>query len=122
MIDSRWRRAWRLAGLVGLVAIPVVCLLPMPEMPVEFEHGDKVEHLLGYAFATWWWAQLAPNRTRLWAHAGAFVIYGIAIEMLQTLVPWRSGNDPWDVLANSVGVLLATLVAMRWRVFRNDAN
>ena len=118
-IDPRWRRTWRVLGILGLIAVPVVCLLPMPDLGVRIRHTDKIEHLLGYFVATWWWAQLAPDRSRLFAQGGAFVIYGMAIEMLQALVPWRSGNDPWDVLANTVGVVLATVVAMHWRVFRS---
>jgi len=103
-------RAW-LAGWIALqVATLVVCLLPMPAVDVRLPHIDKLEHLAGYAVLGAYTVMLFESRrARLRGLAVVFAL-GMAIEALQSLVPWR-GNDALDLVANGLGVLLGAAVA-----------
>ena len=102
-------RLWLGAWIAMLAATVVVSLLPMPSVPVHIENFDKIEHLVGYALLAAYASMLfAAPRWPAWL---AVFALGIVIEGLQTLVPWRSGGDVADMLANGVGVLAGAAVA-----------
>ncbi len=69
---------------------------------------DKVQHALAYAFLIWWWMQalegLHPGRLVV-----ALALFGIAIELLQALTPYRS-FELADMVANGVGIGVGLLV------------
>jgi VanZ family protein len=94
---------WRRFGRLALAATVVVCLLPMPRSPLPVEGADKIEHALGWFAITLWYAQLAAGPRALLARACGFVALGAAIELAQSLTPWRSA-DPWDLVANVAGI------------------
>ncbi len=76
---------------------------------------DKANHVLAFAV-------LCGLGIGAWPRAGArlavaLLAYGIAIELLQALVPAREA-DALDVVADAAGIALAGLVAAavrRWR-------
>jgi VanZ family protein len=108
--DFRFPRVWLGAWLLALLATLVICLLPMPKVSLGIDHLDKIEHALGYAVLAAWAAMLfATRRVLVWVAPG-LLLWGIAIEGLQALVPWRSASFA-DVLANTVGVLIGSGVA-----------
>lgn len=106
----RFPRVWLGLWLLALLATVVVCLLPLPRMPVPIDHLDKLEHASGYAVLAAWSAMLfAARKAQMWAAFG-LVVWGTGIEGLQALVPWRSASLS-DVVANAVGVLVGSSVA-----------
>lgn len=116
MIDAlrpfRWPRRWLRAWFAMMALTVVVCLLPMPEVPLRVEHGDKLEHFVGYALLAAYAAMLfEAARARRLAYVAVLAL-GVLVEGLQTLVPWRSGGDPADMLANALGVLIGMTVAV----------
>ena len=102
-------RLWLGAWLAMLLATLLVCLAPLPQAPVSLSNFDKLEHALGYALLAAYAAMLFATPRALGVAATVLVAYGVAIEGLQALLPWRS-FDPLDALANGVGVLLGTLL------------
>lgn len=102
----------RLAFFVLLVAVFVVCMIPVPEGLMVFSWQDKVEHVLSFGclaalgFAGW--------PARLGRLAAGLILYGALIEFAQSLITWRSG-DLLDWLADSAGVLLGFGLARLWR-------
>ncbi len=110
-------RTWLLLWLAMAVATLIVCLLPMPKLVPSVDHFDKIEHLLGYAVFGAYAAMLFES-CRAMRHALLGTIaFGLFVEGLQALVPWRSA-DGYDAVANTLGVLLGALVALtpasRW--------
>ncbi|WP_338649363.1 VanZ family protein [Pseudomonas sp. ML2-2023-3] len=88
-------------------------LRPQP-IPQVFDQEDKLHHLLGF-MALSFTCVLAFPRIRLrWVALGCLVI-GISIEAAQGVMPLRTAS-PYDMLANSAGVLLGLLTA--WRMVR----
>ena len=114
--DARYRplrhlSRWLWLGRLGIAVIVVGSLIPMPDVPSPIEHGDKLEHLLGYFGITAWYAQLVPDRGRLALYALAFLALGMAIELLQGLTSWRSAD--WnDLVADAIGVAAGWLLAL----------
>lgn len=105
--------------LLWFVAIYVVCLIPVPDTPLNSVVGiDKVVHLGMWFVASmiiWWeyWRakkEWQPRRPWLLTVVLPILCSG-SIELIQPYVG-RSG-DWWDFLFNSAGVLLAAgLVAI----------
>lgn len=105
------RRALRAAWFVLMALTVIVSLMPMPEVPVSIDHFDKIEHGVGYAIL----AAIGVLVYPAWRACLAVFVLGAAIEGLQLLVPWRSGGDVYDVLANTVGIAIGALAALPLR-------
>ena len=105
------RTWWFAVGWLGVVAALAFSLGPAtPQGPGH--HADKLVHFAGYAMLMYWWAQLYisfPQRVRVGA---ALVLFGIVIEGLQGLTPTRQ-PDAWDVLANTIGIVMGGWIAYR---------
>lgn len=101
-------RPLRLALFAALiVAISWLALSPAP--PKTMNLGwDKLNHLVAFA-ALMFSARLAwPQRPAGWQLFAALLVYGGAIELLQTLVPGRDGDWP-DMLADALGLGIGLL-------------
>ncbi len=100
------RGVWIVFGWILVLMVTYLSLTPKPpESPVEF--GDKIGHLIAYATLMGWWHQIERNACRL---ALAFILMGLALEILQSLGGIRQG-DIFDMAANSLGVGLGWFAA-----------
>lgn len=105
------RSLWLAVGWLGVVAALVFSLGPAtPEGTGQ--HIDKLVHLAGYAMLMYWWAQLYVTLQQRVRVGAALVLLGIAIEGLQGLTPTRE-PDGWDMLANTIGIVLGGWIAYR---------
>ena len=105
-------RLWLSLGVLLLALTMLASLAPLPrlDLPLPGFHIDKLEHGLGYGVLAVYATMLfAPGRALAFAGLG-LVGYGLLIEGLQTLVPWRYG-DLHDAAANTLGVALGLLFA-----------
>jgi VanZ family protein len=104
------RRAWLTGGwlLVGLVVY--LSLTPHPPEPLSFSNADKLEHGFAYGSLALWFCQIyLTARSRMIAMA-SLVGLGIGLEFVQGWTGYRH-FDVWDMVANSIGVLLGFLLA-----------
>lgn len=117
MIRGPYRLAWLWysLGVLLLLVVAIFSLIPMPQDDIGVD--DKLSHLLAYALLSGWFSLLARQRTLLlWIVVG-LVLYGIAIELLQSLTDYRFAE--WgDVFANSLGALLGAglYFTPAWRI------
>jgi VanZ family protein len=97
----RWES---LVFLIGLVAIPLGCLLPahrLPPLP-----NDKLLHFAAFGGMALLAGRLVQGQTRELLALGAVFAASWLIELLQNRVPGRRFS--WgDLAANAVGVLCA---------------
>lgn len=116
-----------------IVVIWVLCLIPtFPETPLDdFSLIDKWTHLVMYGtlVAVIWWEYLRQHRTKslgslnakrlfLWAFLAPVAMGGL-VELAQAYcTAGRRSGDWFDFLANSVGVVLGTLIGILLAVFR----
>jgi VanZ family protein len=104
------RALWILAIVVALLAT----LLPLGEQAPRFAYADKVFHG-GYFALLGGLAVLAPRQLASAPRAALGMVgLGIAIELIQAFLPWRSFE--WlDIAADSAGVLIGYAIAGRVR-------
>ncbi|TDR38210.1 VanZ family protein [Tahibacter aquaticus] len=100
---------WRAIGRALILLSLAIALVPAPRVIGSVAFGDKIGHALAFALLMLWYAQLYAGPSRRLCAAG-LVLFGASIEVLQTLVPYRSG-DLWDLLADALGVALGLLLA-----------
>ena len=95
-----WGALWGVAVLVvvvGSLSAPVTLELP--------RNSDKVQHFLAYGLLAASAVQLFADRH--WRRVGlGLVLLGVALEFAQGALTDNRQADPWDALANTVGVLL----------------
>jgi VanZ family protein len=84
-----------------VAAIVWLSLTPAPPK-VDIESGDKLGHLAGYGVLMFWFAQLYLRRI---PYAAGFIAMGIALELLQAWLGYRT-LEALDMVANTAGVLL----------------
>lgn len=95
---------WVLLWCAGIVAVIVVCLGPPPALPELPDNSDKAEHFLTYVLLAFGAVQLFGSRRALcWAGLG-LVALGVGIEFAQGAFTVDRSADPFDALANTLGV------------------
>lgn len=106
--------AWAL-GYTGLLLF--LLWSPPTDSPPLFPHDDKVFHALAFSGigASWWWATHRPRF--VWTLG---LIMAVGTEVVQSLLPWPRSMDPFDMLADLVGVGVG-LSAARWLSQRRAA-
>lgn len=107
-----WLGLWLVA--VGMVI--ALSLLPPPPMPELPSGSDKVEHFLAY-FALSAGAVQLFRTPRAWlACALGLVALGVGLEIAQGALTATRMQDPFDALANALGVLVGLSTALTpWR-------
>ena len=106
-----WRRLWWIGWFSGLLGLLVVSLLPIPGPPPAVPNWDKLLHTLAYTLLMGWVVPLCTTARHRVPAALALLGWGLLIEALQGLLPWRS-IELADAVANALGVGLGSLLAM----------
>ena len=104
----RHHRFWLALGWAWIALVIFLSLMPHPP-EIEMRSGDKIGHLLAYAYLMLWFCQLYRARPRKLAIALGLVGLGIAIEFAQEQTGYRAFE--WaDMVADGMGVALGLLL------------
>lgn len=92
----------------------------LPPVGPSFNHADKLKHLIYFTAGSYCAARfLLLKRPGLGARALTVLVIlfacvvGVSDELHQSFTPGRSGNDLGDILADTAGGLVGTLLALR---------
>ena len=97
---------YRPITLCILLAITVLSLIPLPELP-SVSGSDKTHHILAYAALMF---PIALRRPAHWLWLGLlFLIWSAGIELIQPFV--NRYGELTDLLANLIGLLVGALLA-----------
>ncbi|MFK8075089.1 MAG: VanZ family protein [Granulosicoccus sp.] len=108
-----YKRVWIALGFLMLATVVYASLTSVPHVFRTIMLHDKLAHSAAYASLMVLFAQLfRHDLTRLLLVIG-LILFGFAMEYFQGMVPYRR-FDYLDMLANSVGVILAWGLAYTW--------
>lgn len=102
-----WQPFWRTAAWILLLLVVILSVVPSG-MPTGFDGGDKLQHLSAYMILGFFFAVLYPRRRPVVLLG--LLLLGVLLEAVQGLLPVRVAS-PFDMLANTLGVLLGGLLA-----------
>jgi len=104
-----YRRWWLAGGFLLLITILILSLMPLSGFVETPPYSDKVLHGLTFAILMLWFSGLVHARhyRRLFM---SLLIYGVVIEMLQSLTGYRT-MELADFLADAIGLLLGWALA-----------
>ncbi len=109
MIQRR-RLLWGLSAAAVLAHLLALYLPGSPEPSFDLPGADKVVHVLLFAVPVWLLGRLTG---RVWLVAGVFAAHAVVSELVQHwFIPYRSG-DPFDLVADLVGIGLAVWLLRR---------
>lgn len=103
-----------IAYTVSLTIVSLMRLNNLPDIKISF--GDKIFHFIAYAVLTILWSYSFlfsfkfKMKKALLSSAILSVVFGIVIELLQGSMTDYRALDVYDALANTLGVLLASLL------------
>ena len=106
-------RLWLGTWYFGWVLCVVLSLVRPPDLGLSMPEGDKFGHVLAYALLAAWavWIYAAPRAHR--RAAIALFLLGIAMEIAQGALTDYRMMDPWDAVADGMGILGGWWLAAR---------
>ena len=110
-------RAALLAIGWGWAAAIVWLSLTTAPPKLDFEHGDKLGHFLAYGALMFWFCLLYFRTPIRILYAAGFIVMGIGLEFIQGWLGYRT-YDPFDMLANTIGVALGWMASLVIRIVR----
>ncbi|UXA51929.1 VanZ family protein [Xanthomonas prunicola] len=109
-------RLWVGLWIAAIVVVIAVCLGPPPEIPELPDDSDKAEHFLTFALLCWGAVQLFATRRAQVVAAICLVALGIGIEIAQGALTTNRSADPYDALADTLGI--AAGLCLAWTPLR----
>jgi len=111
MRDFGKPKLWLGIWIVGWILCIVLSLGPPPPIPASVPEGDKFGHALAYGVLSAWAVMIFSTRRAWLRSAAALLALGIAIEFAQGAWTTNRTADPYDALADLVGILLGLCIA-----------
>ena len=116
MLPLRYLRRWQLASVFILLLVLVATLMPAVWFWDDRRSGllwldnvDKWLHGITFTVLSLWFAGLYHRRS-YWRVAIGLLLFGLAIEVCQRMVGYRSAE--WlDVAADTAGILIGLAIA-----------
>jgi VanZ family protein len=110
MLTLRYKPLWMSASVVLVLGVIWGSLQTRYGFAVP--HGfDKVEHFSTYTFLAVWFTGLL-QRPRYWLAMLGLLGLGLAMEILQWAMRAGRTGDPYDMAANTCGVVAGLMLAL----------
>lgn len=105
-----WHRGWSVLGVLLVLGVSCAALLPalrhLSRLALVVPDGDKLLHVIAFTALMLWWGNIYRRRRSRVVIAGWCLLFGFLIECAQWPIA-PSDADPFDWLADGVGVALA---------------
>nr|WP_256259970.1 VanZ family protein [Winogradskyella luteola] len=102
---------------IALVIASLVNLNSVPSLGSSFD--DKIYHCIAYLGLAFLWMTYFKPSTQKHIKVIVFIgviLFGIILELVQHLINPNRTYDNYDLMANCIGVLLGTLIAVRLQI------
>jgi VanZ family protein len=111
--DFRRPRLWLGIWGFGWLLCIVLSLIHPPRIDIDVPDGDKLGHLFAYALLSAWAVWIFASARSHRRAALALCALGVALELAQGAFTDYRMMDPWDGVADALGVLAGWLLALR---------
>ncbi|NRD18976.1 VanZ family protein [Winogradskyella eckloniae] len=104
---------------MALIIASLITLNGVPSLGYSFD--DKIYHLVAYAGLAFLWANYCQPYKTKWTPIMVFfgaAFLGFILELLQYLVNPNRSYDTFDLIANSFGAIIGTLIAKHINVYK----
>jgi len=99
------RKFWLGLWLFAIITVIILSLIPPPAILMNLpENSDKGEHFLAYFLLAFSATQLFHKSRFLYLVGLLLILLGISLEWAQSALTSTRMADPWDALANTLGV------------------
>jgi VanZ family protein len=115
---------WRVLAILWTLGIVAACSLPGRSLPQSglFEFDKLIHAALFFGFGVLWLLALqAPLPLRRWRVLFVGLAFAVLTEVYQGVLPFERFPDPYDALANGLG-LCAALLAHSWWTQRQPSS
>jgi VanZ family protein len=112
MLPLRFRRTWLVCGW-ALVLLALYGSLTSNGTIAHAGINDKIMHAGTYATLSLWFAGIYPRSRYVLIAIGLFLM-GISAEFLQGWMHAGRTKDLFDVMANTIGILVGLALATWW--------
>ena len=110
----RFEKLWLTLGWSLIIIVILLSLSPSPPSVIQSAlFNDKLGHSIAYFVLMAWFAQIYHTPQQRLVYMTSFLLLGGLLEILQALSGETRQGDWADMLANSIGVLLA------WQLIKN---
>ena len=108
----RYRQLWLVIGISIIIGIIYLSLTSRGIPVIGNNVNDKLLHTLGYFGLMLWFCQIYNGRIQRFVLMVVFILMGVSLEFLQDYGGVRHFEIA-DMVANSVGVILGLLAAVK---------
>lgn len=92
--------------LISVIAITIVATVKSGNLPEIALKSDKVNHVLAFGFLTLM-VNISYPQLSTFKKLFCLLTYGVALELIQFFLPWRSCSMA-DIVADVIGIVIAT--------------
>ena len=106
----------RIIAIGYTIFVTVIMLVPISKGPtINFPYADKIVHSIIYfvfviVWLTYFLISEKENKRIYLIVSLVLFVYGIVIEVLQGSVVASRAHDNWDIVANTIGIILGVIV------------
>ena len=104
---------------IWLTVVSLINLKSVPSLGSSFD--DKIYHLLAYLLLAFLWVTYFKPHSKKHATLIVFsctIIFGAALELMQHQLNPNRTYDSYDLIANCLGVILGTLIAIKINIYK----
>ncbi|WP_299115788.1 VanZ family protein [uncultured Winogradskyella sp.] len=102
---------------IVLIIVSLVNLNSVPSLGSSFD--DKIYHCIAYLVLAFLWMTYFKPSSKKYIRVIVFtcvILFGIILELIQHILNPNRTYDNYDLMANCIGVLLGTLIAIRLHI------
>lgn len=104
---------------IWLTVVSLISLKGVPSLGSSFD--DKIYHFVAYVALAFLWVtyfKSAKKRRNNLVVFFAVLLFGIVLELIQHQLNANRTYDTFDLLANCIGVIIGTLIALKLHIYK----
>ena len=111
-----------LVTIIYTIWLTIVSLISLDNVPsLGSSYDDKIYHLLAYFILAYLWVtyfKTSKKKRIIYVVFLCTMLFGVVLELIQHQLNPERTYDTYDLLANCLGVILGTLIAIKINIFK----